>query len=72
MNGPQRHGATEKKYYDLTHRIIQRAIAVHRALGPGLLERVYEGTMCIEFDDEGLRYERQRCVEVQYKRTAFR
>jgi GxxExxY protein len=66
MNSPQRHGGTEN-HYDLTGHIIQCAITVHRALGPGLLEHAYEGAMCIEFDDEGLRYERQKCVEVYYK-----
>ena len=66
MNSPQRHGGTES-HYDLTGRIIQCAVVVHRALGPGLLEKVYEGAMCIEFDDPGLRYERQKCVEVYYK-----
>ena len=61
-----RHRGTEK-YYDLTRHIIQCAIAVHRALGPGLLEQAYEGAMCIELDDEGLRYERQRRVMAYYK-----
>jgi GxxExxY protein len=31
------------------------------------LEQAYEGAMCIELDDEGLRYERQKRVEVHYK-----
>jgi GxxExxY protein len=65
MNGPQRHGATEK--YGLTRHIIQCAIAVHRALGPGLLEKAYERALCIEFDDEGLQYECQKYVAAYYK-----
>lgn len=32
----------------LSERIIGCAIAVHRALGPGLLESVYESAMCLE------------------------
>jgi GxxExxY protein len=28
-------------------------------LGPGLLETIYEAAMCIEFDDAGVKYERQ-------------
>src|SRR5215212_6837785 len=64
MNSPQSHGATEK---DVTRRIIRCAIAVHRALGPGLLEQAYETALCIEFDDQGIRYERQKCVAAYYK-----
>jgi len=40
---------------------------VHRTLGPGLLESAYETALCIELDDEGLRYERQKRVAAHYK-----
>lgn len=66
MNGPQRHRGTEE-FDDLTSHIIHCAINVHRALGPGLLEQTYEGAMCIELDDEGLRYERQKRIQAYYK-----
>jgi GxxExxY protein len=42
----------------LTERIIGCAIAVHRELGPGLLESTYEEALCIEFSDAGLSYRR--------------
>jgi GxxExxY protein len=51
----------------LTERIIGCAIEVHRQLGPGLLESVYESAMCIELDLAGLVYERQKVVPVVYK-----
>jgi GxxExxY protein len=51
----------------LTGRIIGCAIAVHRALGPGLLERTYETALCIELTDEGLSFDHQREVPVAYK-----
>ncbi len=35
---------------DLTERIIGAAIEVHRALGPGLLESIYEEALCHEFE----------------------
>src|SRR5215208_4992253 len=66
MNSPQRHGDTEG-LYELTGHIIQCAIAVHRALGPGLLEEAYETALCIELDEEALRYERQKRVAAYYK-----
>ena len=68
MNTPQSHRDTEPELLkELTERIIGCAIAVHRALGPGLLEQLYESAICIEFDQIGLRYERQKLVPVEYK-----
>ena len=44
---------------DLTERIIGAAIEVHRILGPGLLESIYEEALAIELELRGLRVERQ-------------
>ena len=52
---------------ELTEKIIGAAIAVHRELGPGLLEAPYEAAMCIELDDLGLKYQRQLVVPALYK-----
>lgn len=52
---------------ELTHRIIGLAIEVHRVLGPGLLERIYEDAMCYEFDLAGIAYARQFQAKVPYK-----
>ncbi len=49
--------------------IIGRAIEVHRALGPGLLESVYEECLCYELVQSGLMAERQKPVPVYYKQT---
>jgi GxxExxY protein len=65
MNLPQSHGVTEND--PLTQRIIGAAIEVHRVLGPGLLESIYEAAICIEFDDIGLQYKRQTRLPVYYK-----
>ena len=51
----------------LTDRIIGCAIEVHRRLGPGLLESVYEAALCIEFKRAGLRYSRQIGIPVTYR-----
>jgi len=53
---------------ELTEKIIGAAIAVHRELGPGLLEATYEAALCVEFDDVGVAYKRQLVVPVVYKR----
>lgn len=51
----------------LTYKIIGAAIEVHRVLGPGLLEELYEDAFCIELAERKLRYERQKHVDVVYK-----
>lgn len=67
---PQRHGDTEGPVYyeeELTKRIIGCAIEVHKILGPGLLESVYEECFCHELRHEGLIVERQKLLSLQYK-----
>lgn len=52
---------------ELTEKIIGAAIEVHRHLGPGLLEAIYEEALCHEFDLRSIDYARQVEVEVEYK-----
>jgi GxxExxY protein len=51
----------------LTEQIIGCAIEVHRHLGPGLLESVYEECLCYELSQLGLRFERQVHLPLIYK-----
>ncbi|MDR2450223.1 MAG: GxxExxY protein [Candidatus Accumulibacter sp.] len=51
----------------LTEQIIGAAIEVHRALGPGLLESVYEECLCVEFGLCGLQFSSQVELPVEYK-----
>jgi GxxExxY protein len=51
----------------LTAEIISKAIAIHRVLGPGLLESVYEYFLAHELRKGGLRVERQKPVAVEYE-----
>jgi len=51
----------------LTERIIGCAIEVHKALGPGLLESMYEEALCIELADASLSYQRQVTIPAFYK-----
>ena len=67
MSEPQRHRGLEPSVNELTATIIGAAIEVHRALGPGLLEPIYDAALCFEFDDRGVRYVRQHRVTAQYK-----
>lgn len=52
---------------EITHEIIGAAIQVHRELGPGEDEVVYEEALCIALESRGLNFQRQRPVPVIYK-----
>jgi GxxExxY protein len=51
---------------DLTHKIIGLAMRVHRRLGPGLLESVYELCLCHEIDHAAIPFRRQVALPVRY------
>jgi len=61
----------DEQLNQLTRRIIGCAIEVHRHLGPGLLESIYESALCIELKMAGLAHERQKPVPVTYKGHAL-
>ena len=56
----------------LTEQIISAAIEVHRLLGPGLLESIYEEAMCHELALRGMPFERQKDIDVLYKGTVIK
>ena len=52
---------------ELSERVIGSAIDVHRQLGPGLLEAVYEECLCFELKQARIEYRRQVPLPVSYK-----
>jgi GxxExxY protein len=52
---------------DLSRRVIRLAIDVHRQLGPGLLESVYEECLCFELRRAAIPHTRQRRLPIRYK-----
>src|SRR5687768_17546334 len=71
QTGPRRHEDTEihmlygpENDNAISERIIGCAIEVHRELGPGLLESMYESALCIELKTAGLAFARQVGVPV--------
>ncbi len=51
----------------LSEKVIGLAIDVHKALGPGLLESVYEQCLCHELKENNVQFERQVAVPITYK-----
>ncbi len=54
-------------YKELSYAIIGAAMEVHRILGPGFLESVYEEALAHEFDLQDITYQRQTKLTVRYK-----
>ena len=52
---------------ELSERVIGAAMEVHRQVGPGMTEIMYEEALAHEFDLKGISYARQYPVEVKYK-----
>ena len=51
----------------ISERVISAAIEVHRTLGPGLLESVYELALAEEFHARGIPFERQTIIPIRYR-----
>ncbi len=58
--------ADDYPHKDLTERIIGCAINVHRDLGPGSLESIYENALAHELGKAGLQVERQVATDITY------
>ena len=55
----------------ITNKIIGAAIEVHRNLGPGLFETVYEQCLCYEFELRNVDFKRQMYMPIVYKGKTF-
>jgi GxxExxY protein len=52
---------------ETTDKILRCALEVHRVLGPGLLESVYESALCIELKANNITFARQVGIPLFYK-----
>ena len=53
--------------FELTEKIIGRAIDIHRTLGPGLLESAYRHCLCFDLTQDGLAVEMEKPLPIIYK-----
>src|SRR3984893_11192694 len=67
MNQESMKTGRELRDRETTERIIAAAIRVHRELGPGFLESVYEQALAVEFALSGIQFVRQKAIPLFYK-----
>jgi len=60
---------SELEHEELTNKIIGCAIEVHKKLGPGFIESIYENALVMELQRKGLAFERQKEVIIRYDGT---
>ena len=65
------HRKTTKREEELAKEIVDAAYLVHKQLGPGLLERIYEVCFCHELSKKGINTRRQVSVPIQYDGITF-
>jgi GxxExxY protein len=57
----------ELLHSEITGAVIGAAMEVHKILGPGFLESVYEEALAIELDSRKISYKRQHSIDIFYK-----
>ena len=67
MSEESRNAGTELRHREITDVIIAAAIAVHRELGPGFLESIYEQALAVEFALRGIAFVRQKPIPLFYR-----
>ena len=58
---------TAKELNELSNRIIGLAIGIHKKLGPGFQEKIYQEALLKEFKKGGMEYEKQKVIRVDYE-----
>jgi GxxExxY protein len=64
--GRKRENKAKHQFEDLSKKIIAAAIKVHRELGPGFLENIYEEALKIELSRSGVSFEAQKEIRIEY------
>lgn len=67
MADDEKYNKIDYPHSHITNLIIGAAMEVHRRLGPGFLESVYEQALAIEFEHRQIDFERQKELPVYYK-----
>ena len=57
------------KFSDLTDQIIKIGIGVHKDLGPGFVEKIYQRALYLDFKNSKLRFVREKKLSISYKKV---
>jgi GxxExxY protein len=69
---PQAQRQADLLYKDEVYKIVGAAIEVHRELGPGFLEAVYQEALEIELAERGIPFEAQKALKIVYKKRQLK
>lgn len=64
---PERMDEVDEEFEELAFKTIGAAIEVHRRLGPGFLEAIYENAMSVELAERGIPFQQQVPATVEYR-----
>lgn len=62
---------SERPLDEVTGAIVDSALQIHRKLGPGLLESVYEAVLARDLSRRGITVEKQKCVSFEFEELKF-
>lgn len=69
QNKQNRKSMITEELNKLTNKIIGIAIKVHKDLGPGFIEKIYQRAMYLELKNSGISFEREKKVAVRFKKS---
>ena len=69
MTSEEERNLANSIYPDETYAIVGAAMEVHRILGPGFSESIYQEALAIEFERQGIPFEKEKAIIVKYKDT---
>ena len=55
------------KYWDLTQKVIQCAMSVHKSIGPGFKESVYQNAMAVEMDYNNMKHNEETTYQIFHR-----
>lgn len=59
------------KHTEITDKILKSAINVHKSLGPGFVEKIYQRALAVEFRNNKLNFEKEKEIKVIYKNVGL-
>lgn len=61
----------EQDLNELSHQIIGTCIDIHKQLGPGLLESIYQDLLCFDLGNKGISFEKEKEISLIFKGNEF-